>query len=144
MRYDFNRLSKQLRFHEGVEHTVYKDHLGIETIGVGRNLVDRGLLDSEIDILLTNDVEIVEEDLDRNLPIWRSLDDVRQRCLIDLVFNMGISRFLLFRNTIALIKQQDWEGASKELLDSKYAEQVGARAVRIAEMLKTGQASGDF
>ena len=50
------RFITQLRFHEGVKNHVYKDHLGIETIGVGRNLVDRGLTDEEVDFLLSNDI----------------------------------------------------------------------------------------
>ena len=55
-----NRFIKQMSFHEGVKNKVYKDHLGIETIGVGRNLVDRGLSDEEVDYLLGNDITIVE------------------------------------------------------------------------------------
>lgn len=144
MRFNEKKLRNQLRFHEGVKNTVYKDHLGIETIGVGRNLVDRGISDEEINFLLDNDIAIVTEELDRNLPFWSDMDDVRQRCMVDLVFNMGISRFLGFQKTINFLKAQDWENAAAELLDSRYARQVGARADRIAEMLRTGKDSGDF
>ena len=56
---DRNRLIDQLRIHEGVEKTVYNDSEGIPTIGVGRNLRDRGLSDDEIDYLLSNDIDIV-------------------------------------------------------------------------------------
>ena len=56
---NINRFVSQLRFHEGVRNQVYKDHLGIETIGVGRNLRDRGLSDEEVDYLLSNDITLV-------------------------------------------------------------------------------------
>jgi lysozyme len=138
------RLTEQLRFHEGVEHKVYKDHLGIETIGVGRNLVDRGLSDHEINVLLANDINICEEELNKKMPWWKELDEVRQRCLIDLVFNLGMPRFSQFVKTIKHLKNNEFEQASSELLDSNYARQVGARANRIAEMIRTGQDSEDF
>ena len=139
-----NRITDQLRFHEGVENKVYKDHLGIETIGVGRNLVDRGLSDHEINILLANDINICTEELDKKMPWWKDLDEVRQRCIVDLVFNLGMPRFSKFVNTIKHIKNNKWEEASLELLDSNYARQVPNRAKRIATMLRTGEDSLDF
>ena len=77
MKMNGNRFIAQLRFHEGVRNHVYKDHLGIETIGVGRNLVDRGLSDEEVDMLLANDIAIVEDELDKQLPWWRDLSPDR-------------------------------------------------------------------
>ena len=141
---NLSRLTDQLRFHEGVRNKVYKDHLGIETIGVGRNLVDRGLSDHEINVLLANDINICTEELDKKLSWWKDLDDVRQRCMVDLVFNLGMPRFMQFVKTINHLKNNRFEEASIELLDSNYARQVGARAERIAEMIKTGVDSEDF
>lgn len=139
-----NRFMTQIRFHEGVRNKVYKDHLGIETIGVGRNLVDRGLTDDEVDYLLSNDIQIVENELDKSLSWWRDLDEVRQRALADLVFNMGLPRLHGFVKTLAALKSRDYHTAAEELLDSKYAKQVGARADRIAEMIRTGEDTTDF
>ena len=138
------RLISQLRFHEGVEHKVYKDSVGIETIGVGRNLVDRGLSEDEIDYLLKNDIEIVLEEIVKNFNWYNSLDDVRQRCICDLVFNMGMPRYLKVVNHLSAIEKGDWERAKLELLNSNYAKQVGKRAERIAEMIFTGNDSRDF
>lgn len=141
---NINRFVQQLRFHEGVKNHVYKDHLGIETIGVGRNLRDRGLSDEEVDYLLANDVTIVEEELDRVMPWWKDLSEVRQRALADLLFNMGISRLHGFIKMLAALKERDYHTAADELLDSKYAKQVGARAIRVAEMIRSGLDSEDF
>ena len=136
---DKDRLIEQLRLHEGVEHKVYKDTEGIETIGVGRNLRDRGLSDDEIDYLLANDIAICEQDLDKALPWWRGLDDVRQRVLCDLIFNLGLPRLLGFKKTLEHIKNEAWHDASIEMLDSKCARQVGKRADRLSEMIRTGE-----
>ena len=139
-----NRFITQLRFHEGVKNQVYKDHLGIETIGVGRNLKDRGLSDEEVDMLLANDIAIVEEELDKQLPWWRDLSEVRQRAIADLVFNMGMPRLHGFVKTLDALQRRDYQTAADELLNSKYANQVGARAIRIAEMIRSGLDSEDF
>lgn len=139
-----NRFIKQMRFHEGVRNKVYKDHLGIETIGVGRNLVDRGLSDEEVDYLLGNDITIVENELDNGLSWWRDLDEVRQRALADLAFNMGLPRLHGFVKMLDALQRRDYHAAADELLDSKYAKQVGERSNRVAEMIRTGADSTDF
>jgi len=139
-----NRFIKQMRFHEGVKNKVYKDHLGIETIGVGRNLVDRGLSDEEVDYLLGNDITIVENELDNGLSWWRDLDEVRQRALADLAFNMGIPRLHGFVKMLDGLQRRDYHAAADELLDSKYAKQVGARSERVATMIRTGEDSAEF
>ena len=133
-----DRLIDQLRLHEGVEKTVYNDSEGIPTIGVGRNLRDRGLSDDEIDYLLSNDIDIVVRELDNVMPWWKDLDEVRQRVLCDLVFNLGMPRFSGFKKSISYMKQQMWDQAANELLDSKWARQVGKRAERLSEMMRTG------
>ena len=135
---DRNRLIDQLRIHEGVEKTVYNDSEGIPTIGVGRNLRDRGLSDDEIDYLLSNDIDIVVNELDKVMPWWKDLDEVRQRVLCDLVFNLGMPRFSGFKKSISYMKQQMWDQAADELLDSKWARQVGRRAQTLSEMMRTG------
>ena len=139
-----NRFIKQMRFHEGVRSKVYKDHLGISTIAVGRNLEDRGLSEDEIDYLLANDIQIVENELDNGLSWWRDLDEVRQRALADLAFNMGLPRLHGFVKMLDGLQRRDYHAAADELLDSKYAKQVGARSERVAEMIRTGEDSTDF
>ena len=139
-----NRFIKQMRFHEGVRNKVYKDHLGIETIGVGRNLVDRGLSDEEVDYLLTNDITIVENELDNGVSWWRDLDEVRQRAFADLAFNMGLPRLHGFVKMLDALQRRDYHAAAADLLDSKYSKQVGERSNRVAEMIRTGADSTDF
>ena len=133
-----------MRFHEGVRSKVYKDHLGIMTIAVGRNLEDRGLSEDEIDYLLANDIQIVENELDNGLSWWRDLDEVRQRALADLAFNMGLPRLHGFVKMLDGLQRRDYHAAADELLDSKYAKQVGARSERVANMIRTGEDSTDF
>lgn len=130
-------LKKQLEFEESRKSKAYKDHLGVTTIGVGRNLDDVGLSEDEIDYLLSNDIERVEKDL-QSFPWWHGLDPVRQVALANLRFQLGPGRFRGFKKMIAALQRGDYEKASYHLLDSKYATQTPNRAKRIAHKLRFG------
>ena len=121
------RLREMIKRHEGVETHCYKDHSGLETIGVGRCIAtgSLGLSDDEIDYLLDND-------------IVRCIK-VRREALIDLCFNLGLTRLLGFKKALAAIEASEWEIAKIELLDSRWADQVGNRSEIIAEMIRTGE-----
>ena len=136
---DKQRLIEQLRLHEGVEHKPYVDTVGKTTIGVGRNLDDVGLTDDEIDYLLDNDIHTVMSELDIWWDGWRELDEVRQRVLADMMFNMGRPTLNKFENFYAALVDGNYEQASVEMLDSRWAEQVGQRAQRLAGMMATGE-----
>jgi lysozyme len=141
---DRQRLFTQLRLHEGVEHKPYKCTAGYLTIGVGRNIEERGLSDDEIDYILQNDVNIVTDELVATFDWYPDLDPIRQRVVVDMVFNLGMPRFKQFQNMIAAIEAGDWMEASDEMMDSRWAQQVGLRASRLAEMMETGEDSSDF
>jgi len=141
---DRDRLFAQLRLHEGVEHKPYKCTAGYLTIGVGRNIEERGLSDDEIDYILNNDVNIATDELVVTFDWYADLDPIRQRVVIDMVFNLGMPRFKQFKNMIAAIEAGDWMEASNQMMDSRWAEQVGLRASRLAEMMETGEDSSDF
>jgi len=135
-----NRLRDMIKRHEGVETHCYKDHVGLETIGVGRCIAEGslGLSDDEIDYLLDNDIVRCIKELTRSLPWFSSLDEVRKEALIDLCFNLGLTRLLGFKKALAAVEVSDWDTAKVELLDSRWATQVGNRAQEIAEMIRSG------
>ena len=139
---DIDRLITQLKIHEGVRSKVYLDTEGIETIGVGRNLVDRGLSDDEIELMLANDIRDFQEEVESAFPWWSDMDDVRQRVVVDMAFNMGLGSLSKFVNTLAHIENGRYEEASVEMLDSKWARQVGDRANVLSDMMKTGEDNG--
>jgi lysozyme len=132
-------LEAQLNLHEDKRKFPYRDTVGKLTIGVGRNLDDRGLSDDEIAYLLANDIKMVKEDLDRALPWWRQMDAVRQRVLADMCFNLGISRLLLFRNTLKAMKEGDYALAASGMRNSLWYKQVGTRGIRLVKMMETGE-----
>jgi lysozyme len=132
-------ISSQLRRDEGVRQFPYVDTVGKTTIGVGRNLTDVGLSDAEIDFLLSNDIQKVLNQLQARLPYFEALDPARQGVLINMAFNLGFAGLEGFPRMLSAFAQGDWERAASEMLESRWATQVGARAERLAEQTRTGQ-----
>lgn len=132
------RLKLQLVHHEGIRLKPYFDSVGKLTIGVGRNLDDKGITNLEAKVLLENDIDEVEEALKLSLPWFAGLDDVRQRVLVNMGF-MGVGRLLGFVKMLAAVSARDFDTAAAEMLDSKWAKQVGQRAIDLAYMMRTGQ-----
>lgn len=124
--------------HEGVSSKPYTDTRGKITIGIGRNLTDKGLSPAEIDYLYENDYREAE-DAAKTFPWFHSLDEVRQAVVIDLLFNLGLSKFRKFVQFISAMTARDWVWAAEELKDSAWWTQVGRRGPRLRDMLLTGQ-----
>lgn len=135
---DRQKMIQQLRLHEGERLKPYRCTAGKLTIGVGRNLEDRGITAEESAYLLNNDIEREWKALKTALPWVTGLNDVRQRVLLDMAFNLGIDGLLQFKNTLATVQRGDYERAASMMLDSLWARQVKGRATRLAEMMKTG------
>ena len=130
---------RQLRLHEGERLKPYRCTAGKLTIGIGRNLDDRGITREESAYLLANDIAAEERELLRALPWVATLDEVRQRVLLDMAFNMGIVGLLGFKRTLATIQAGDYQAAATMMLDSRWAKQVGQRAERLSRMMATGK-----
>lgn len=129
----------QLRLHEGERLKPYRCTSGKLTIGVGRNLDDRGITSDESSYLLNNDIDAHWAELIQHLPWIEKLDEIRQRVMLDMAFNLGIFGLLTFHRTLGHIKSGNYALASSAMLESKWATQVGQRAKRLATMMKTGK-----
>ena len=159
MKYRKEHLLEELVKHEGLRLQVYQDTLGIDTIGIGRNLKDRGISKEELDeldiptidhvyeygiteadamLLAENDVQIVEEELLRAHPCVEDLDAVRQLVLVDMAFNMGVPRLCKFKKMWAAVHENKFDIAAKEMLDSRWANQVKSRSVKLANAMHNG------
>ncbi len=133
------QLIEELKRDEGVVLTLYQCSAGKNTIGVGRNLDDRGITDDESDYLLSNDIDICIEELTNAFPWFVDLSDTRQRVMVNMCFNLGLSRLMGFKNFLAAMEAGDWETAGVEMLDSKWAVQVGPRSTRLKDLVLEGR-----
>ena len=132
-------LKELLIKHEGKRLRPYKCPAGKLTIGVGRNLDDNGITEEEAMYLFDNDIKAIISSCRETFAWFAFLDNVRQAVVVSMVFNLGLGRFLGFKNTIAAIRDKDWNKAADNMLQSKWAEQVGHRAIELAEMMRDGR-----
>jgi lysozyme len=126
---------------EGFRSQAYKCTANRLTIGYGRNIEDVGITEEEAEHLLYNDVARVEHQLDKTYPWWVKCPGSVRRALVNMTFNLGIHRLGEFKKMLACLQAGDYRGASVAALDSKWATQVGDRAVRVAELI--AEAKGD-
>ena len=132
-------LKIELTRDEGLRLKPYRDTVGKLTIGIGRNLDDVGISQDEAMHLLDNDIARTTAALDKAIPWWRSLNDVRQRVVVNMAFNLGVAGLLGFKNTLAAMKAGRYADAAGGMLASKWATQVGERAKRLADMMAKGE-----
>lgn len=133
------RLRNTLIRHEGLKLLPYKCTAGKLTLGVGRNIEDRGISKETAMQMLDEDIEICLNELMERLNYFETLPTEVQETLVNLCFNMGISRLMKFQLMLGAIEAGQYELAAKELLDSRYARQVGKRAEELADILRQQQ-----
>lgn len=151
---DTNEMIQRFVLHEGCELMPYRCPAGYLTIGVGRNLETNPLTAEEQKVcgdwrhgitknaafyLLRNDIERAKRDCNKAIPFFNTLDEERKYALLDMCFNLGIKRLLKFKNMLSAMGVGNWDKASDECLNSRYARQTGKRAKRIANTIKTGR-----
>jgi lysozyme len=139
------RLKEELKRDEGFRGLVYDcasgepaRGVGALTIGYGRNLQDVGITEDEAAELLNHDVNRAIADLITVVPQLMTLTDGRANALLNMVYNLGLTRFRGFKKMIAAVNQGEWDRAAEEAIDSRWARQVGERAMRIARAFKEG------
>jgi|WetSurMetagenome_2_1015567.scaffolds.fasta_scaffold41596_2 lysozyme len=121
--------------HEGVKLLPYVDTVGKITIGIGRNLTDRGISTPEAYILFENDYEIAKMEVAKKLPWTVQIPPDCREVLINMCFNMGITRLMKFINFLDSLRVGAYEAASKEMLNSLWAKQVGNRAIELSNII---------
>ena len=151
---DMAEMITRLKKHEGCVLHPYICPAGKLTIGIGRNVMDNPFTDEEriavgdwqngitkeaAHMLCRNDISKCITQLRQHVPFFDKLDKERKYALIDLCYNMGIKTLLTFKKTLANIGCGNYKIAAEQLLQSKYAKQVGDRALRIAKLIETGR-----
>lgn len=131
-------LINQLLSDEGLRLKPYRCTAGKLTIGVGRNLDDRGITQDEAMYLLANDVRRVYGEVSSALPWFIKLNDARQNVLLNMAFQMGTVGLLKFRNTLDHIRAGEYNQAATAMMQSLWARQTPARAKRLADQMRSG------
>jgi lysozyme len=146
------KLLEMLRRHEGEvktngRHVAYKCPEGYWTLGIGRNIDPEngiGLSDEEVDFLLLNDINRVVKELEGQFNWFSSLNEARRDAMIDMCFNLGLPRLKGFVKALAAMQDKNYEVAYVEFMDSRWSRQVGQRANRLCNMIRSGEYPNEF
>ena len=138
-----DKVVDMLKRHEGLKIFPYYCSQNKLTLGIGRNLEDKGISKDEAYYLLNNDIKQVQEQLTKNWGVWRTFPEKARLVGIDMCFQMGITGFMSFKETRKLMELGKWLEASEEVLRSRYAIQTPNRALynsrQLALCKKDGQ-----
>jgi len=130
-----DRLKETLIRHEGIRLKPYKDSVGKITIGIGRNLDDIGISHEEAGLMFLNDLDRVEKELCTNFKWFPNLSDVRQEVLMNMCFNLGITKLKKFVKFLKAVELGNWSQAAIEMKDSLWTKQVGQRSEELAKAM---------
>lgn len=127
-----------LKIDEGLRLHPYLCTAGKQTIGYGRNLDDVGITEAEAEAMLRSDIEIAIQDAKSfaTAAVWQRLSPYRQAVLINMAFNLGLSRLSQFKRMQTNLARHAYADAADEMLNSRWARQVPNRARRLAELMR--------
>lgn len=124
---------------EGLRLKPYTCPAGKLTIGYGHNLEDNGITEDIAVRLLDADLQAAEREVRQRFTHFYKLNEARQFVLVDMAFNMGIAKLMTFKKMFAALAKDEYPTAAKEMLNSKWARQVGNRAKVLSEIMKSGE-----
>jgi lysozyme len=131
-------LVERLIKHEGLRLKPYTCPAGKLTIGVGRNLEDRGITEEEAMMMLQNDIIACRKECYSNFIWYGEMDELRQEVILEMCFNLGITRLKGFKKMLKACELKNYTLASQEMLTSLWARQVGNRAKNLAKIMEKG------
>ena len=131
-------LDAQLIVDEGDRNKPYVDSRGNVSIGIGRNLTGIGISDDEKALMYANDRARADATARALFPTFDALTDNRKAVVLNMAFNIGQATLSKFHATIEAVTSGDYDGAAEDMLASAWAGQVGARATRLADLMRSG------
>ena len=128
-------LKESIKKHEGYVGIVYKDSLGIDTIGYGFAIKDLELDEDICDIILDRKLKDLESRIKLEFGWYPFMPKTIQNVVIEMCYQLGVTGFSKFVKTITYLKDKDFKSASVEMLDSKWAKQTPNRAKEMSEIV---------
>tara|TARA_Y100001949_G_scaffold41745_1_gene34036 strand:- start:410 stop:853 length:444 start_codon:yes stop_codon:yes gene_type:complete len=143
---NIDQLRDTLKIDEGVKYEIYNDHLGYPTFGIGHLVVESDeehgkpvgtpVTEDRVNSVFEKDVAIMIDEAKKIFPNLDELPEEAQQVIVNMTFNMGRPRLSQFKKFIAGVNAGDWNKAAVEMMDSRWAKQVGARAERLRDRIK--------
>jgi lysozyme len=131
-----NNLIEAVKLSEGFRDKVYKDTLGIDTIGYGFAIKDLILEEDICDMILERKLQVLINRVDDKFSFMKcDMPDEAKEVIYEMCYQLGINGVSKFKKTLSYLKNKDFNMASKEMLDSKWARQTPNRAKRLSDII---------
>jgi len=130
-------LIDQLKIHEGYKPTLYKCTAGVDTIGVGFAIKDLHLSEEVCELILIEKLEVLQERFENRFDWFKTSPVEVRNVMLNMAYQLGFAGFCKFKKTIGYLEEAEWEKASLEMLDSKWAKQTPNRANELSEIIKS-------
>ena len=144
---NIEELRDQLKIDEGVKYEIYNDHLGYATFGIGHLIVEgdeehgkpvgTAVSEERVNAIFEEDVQKYISESKKVFPNLDDLPETAQQVIVNMCFNMGAPRLSQFKKFIAGVNKGDWPTAAIEMMDSRWANQVGDSATRLRNRILT-------
>jgi lysozyme len=132
----FMSLIDSIKKNEGYVGVVYKDKLGIETIGYGFAIKDLELDEDICHEILTRKLKNLDSRINVKFDWFKYMPPKIKDVVMEMCYQMGVYGFSRFKKTIAYLQNKQWKDASVEMLDSRWAEQTPNRARALSDIVK--------
>lgn len=142
---NIDQLREQLKIDEGVKYEIYNDHLGYATFGIGHLITEKDpehgkpvgteISEERVNEVFDQDVELFVNESKKIFPDFDDKPEEVKQVVVNMCFNLGEPRLSKFKKFIAAINDKDWDEAAHQMMDSKWADQVGERAKRLAKRI---------
>ena len=129
-------LIDSIKQHEGYVGIVYKDSLGIDTIGYGFAIKDLELDKDICDIILERKLHALTDRINNKFHWYMYMPPEIQDIVVELCYQMGVYGFSCFKKTIAYLQDKKFKEASVEMLDSRWADQTPNRAKELSNRVR--------
>ena len=130
-----SHLLKAIKLSEGFRDRVYKDSLGIDTIGYGFAIKDLVLDEDISEMILRRKLDSLIDRVNKRFKFVKDLPQEAQDVMYEMCYQLGITGVSKFRKTLAYLENHEFRMASKEMLDSKWARQTPNRANRLSDII---------
>lgn len=135
---NWQQVKSLIKKHEGLSLSLYKCPAGKLSCGWGHNIEDRGISEEVAELLLEQDTQIAYKQVRNAVKCFDTLNEARQYVLIDMCFNMGITKLMTFKKMLRALDLGNYKEAAKEMENSKWHLQVKNRAVDLERIMITG------
>ncbi len=140
------RLQRELTEDEGCELSLYLDHLGYPTFGVGHLVkeddpefgqpIGTPVSQERVDECFKADIESVLDDCVKLYPTFEAMSEEVKLIIANMMFNLGYPRLSKFKKMKAAVDRGDWEEAANQMEQSRWFRQVPNRASRLVDRMR--------